>query len=74
MLNFFTENSYESEIPMIPGLDFTSEDSSTEKSATQKKIPFSKPIPKQFQQQWMESKQPLLLAPPNPETERTNGK
>ncbi|CAL1263888.1 unnamed protein product [Larinioides sclopetarius] len=67
------ENSYESEIPMIPGLDFTSEDSSTEKSATQKKIPFSKPIPKQFQQQWMESKQPLLLAPPVSETERTNG-
>lgn len=47
----------------IPGLDFTSEESATEKSTTQKKIPFSKPIPKQFQQQWMESKQPLLLAP-----------
>ncbi|GFY57604.1 pre-mRNA 3' end processing protein WDR33 [Trichonephila inaurata madagascariensis] len=67
-----SENSYESEIPMIPGLDFTSEDSSAEKSTTQKKIPFSKPIPKQFQQQWMESKQPLLLAPP-PENDRSNG-
>ncbi|GIY26002.1 hypothetical protein CDAR_439702 [Caerostris darwini] len=67
-----SENSYENEIPMIPGLDFTSEDSSTEKNTTQKKIPFSKPIPKQFQQQWMESKQPLLLAPP-PDNERSNG-
>ncbi|KAF8764686.1 pre-mRNA 3' end processing protein WDR33 like protein [Argiope bruennichi] len=67
------ENSYESEIPMIPGLDFTSEDSFIEKSTIQKKIPFSKPIPKQFQQQWMESKQPLLLAPPTSESERTNG-
>ncbi|KAG8182502.1 hypothetical protein JTE90_020417 [Oedothorax gibbosus] len=64
------ENSYEDSTPVIPGLDFTSEES-TEKAAATKKIPFSKPIPKQFQQQWMESKQPLLLAPPP--HEGTNG-
>lgn len=48
----------------IPGLDLTSEEVTPEKNPQQKKIPYSKPIPKQFQQQWMESKQPLLLAPP----------
>lgn len=65
------ENNYENEVMSIPGLDFTSEESATEKATTQKKIPFSKPIPKQFQQQWMESKQPLLLAPPV--EQHTNG-
>ncbi|XP_035218148.1 pre-mRNA 3' end processing protein WDR33-like isoform X1 [Stegodyphus dumicola] len=65
------ENNFEDEVTVIPGLDFTSEESATEKSTQQKKIPFSKPIPKQFQQQWMESKQPLLLAPP--QEERSNG-
>nr|XP_042909518.1 pre-mRNA 3' end processing protein WDR33 [Parasteatoda tepidariorum] len=66
-----SERGYDDEIPIIPGLDFASEEQASEKSTTQKKIPFSKPIPKQFQQQWMESKQPLLLAPP--QEDRNNG-
>lgn len=58
--------------PVIPGLDFgSSDDNKTSPGAqpqaqNQRKVPFSKPIPRQFQQQWMESKQPLLLAPPPP--------
>ncbi|XP_054711536.1 pre-mRNA 3' end processing protein WDR33-like [Uloborus diversus] len=67
------DNSFEDEVMHIPGLDFTTEESATEKSTQQKKTPFAKPIPKQFQQQWMESKQPLLLAPPPESQERSNG-
>ncbi|XP_064459327.1 pre-mRNA 3' end processing protein WDR33-like [Ornithodoros turicata] len=50
----------------IPGLDFGSEEhANAERERHQhKRMPFAKPIPKQFQQQWMENKQPLLLAPP----------
>lgn len=57
------QEKFEKEVLTIPGLDFATDDPLAEKQ--QKKIPFSKPIPKQFQQQWMASKQPLLLAPPH---------
>lgn len=60
------EPEYTEQVTIIPGLDFALDDSiSNEKTQVTKKTPFSKPIPKQFQQQWMESKQPLLLAPPS---------
>ncbi|KAG1650080.1 pre-mRNA 3' end processing protein WDR33 [Nymphon striatum] len=44
--------------PVIPGLDFDSEE-----SQPTKKVPFAKPIPRSFQQQWMENKRPVSLLP-----------
>ncbi|XP_054929493.1 pre-mRNA 3' end processing protein WDR33 isoform X3 [Dermacentor andersoni] len=55
----------------IPGLDFGEEVHESHSGGggggRHKRTPFSKPIPKHFQQQWMENKQPLLLAPPPPD-------
>lgn len=50
----------------IPGLDFGADDSAnpSDKPQTQKKVPYAKQIPHQFQRQWMENKRPLLTAPP----------
>lgn len=55
------------ELP-IPGLDFGDEGQEG-RHGGHKRTPFSKPIPKHFQQQWMENKQPLLLAPPQDQGE-----
>ncbi|XP_013777092.1 pre-mRNA 3' end processing protein WDR33-like [Limulus polyphemus] len=62
------EQEPEEDTPTIPGLDFGTEELShsekQQQQQQQRKIPHTKPIPKHFQQQWMENKQPLLLAPP----------
>lgn len=57
---------------IIPGLDFGNDEVLLpDRSQVQRKIPFAKPIPRQFQQQWMENKQPLLLAPPTEDSSKT---
>uniref|UniRef100_T1J4C0 Uncharacterized protein n=1 Tax=Strigamia maritima TaxID=126957 RepID=T1J4C0_STRMM len=61
------ENDIEMEASVIPGLDFGSDSQGgllSDKPTTQKKVPYAKPIPRQFQQQWLENKRPLLAAPP----------
>lgn len=57
----------EMETPAIPGLDYGIEEHGMlldKQPVAQKKVPYAKPIPRQFQQQWMENKRPLLAAPP----------
>ncbi|XP_067139620.1 pre-mRNA 3' end processing protein WDR33 [Centruroides vittatus] len=57
---------------IIPGLDFGNDEVLLpDRSQVQRKIPFAKPIPRQFQQQWMENKQPLLLAPPTEDSSKS---
>ncbi|KAL3193728.1 hypothetical protein MRX96_002172 [Rhipicephalus microplus] len=62
---------------LIPGLDLGPEETHSESHSggggRHKRTPFSKPIPKHFQQQWMENKQPLLLAPPEGSSQKQDG-
>uniref|UniRef100_A0A7M4EQ65 pre-mRNA 3' end processing protein WDR33 n=1 Tax=Crocodylus porosus TaxID=8502 RepID=A0A7M4EQ65_CROPO len=55
----------------IPGLDWGMEEvmQKDQKKVPQKKVPYAKPIPAQFQQAWMQNKVPLP-APPEPLNDR----
>ncbi|KAL2097931.1 hypothetical protein ACEWY4_007138 [Coilia grayii] len=52
----------------IPGLDWGMEDlmQKDQKKVPQKKVPYAKPIPAQFQQAWSENKVPVLPASETP--------
>lgn len=54
----------------IPGLDFDNASlplkGDNDRSA-RKKVPYAKPVPRDFQQAWVEGKQPVNVPPPNTE-------
>ena len=59
---FYVTEAQPAAPPAIPGLDFSSSNTSAnDRLVTRKKIPYSKPIPKQFEMAWEEGKQPALL-------------
>jgi hypothetical protein len=52
----------------IPGFDIPA-DGGVEEDRSKKKLPFAKPIPKQFQQQWNEVRNVLPAPPPESPTD-----
>ncbi|GAB6019765.1 WD repeat-containing protein 33 [Chamberlinius hualienensis] len=66
----------EAEVQNIPGLDFGNEEppSANDKTPVIKKMPYAKPISKQFQQHWMETKRPLLVSPSSNNNNNNNNR